>query len=80
MKKTIKNSLFLIKEIYRADRWRIPYSFFNAVFTATIQVFFHVYIVKHIVNNVFLFQNFREELKIILVGIVAYILSIFISS
>ena len=57
MKKTIKNSLFLIKEIYRADRWRIPYSFFNAVFTATIQVFFHVYIVKHIVNNVFLFQN-----------------------
>ena len=80
MKKTIKNSLFLIKEIYRADRWRIPYSFFNAVFTAIIQVFFYVYIVKYIVNNVFLFQNFREIVKIILVGIVAYILSIAISS
>ena len=63
MMKIIKNNLYLFREICHADPWRIPYSFFNAVFCGVFQVFFYVYIIKYIINNIFLFQNFEEIVK-----------------
>ena len=80
MMKIIKNNLYLFREICHADPWRIPYSFFNAVFCGVFQVFFYVYIIKYIINNIFLFQNFEEIVRIILVGIAICILSTAISS
>mgnify|MGYP006991763835 CR=1 FL=1 len=46
MMKIIKNNLYLFREICHADPWRIPYSFFNAVFCGVFQVFFYVYIIE----------------------------------
>ena len=80
MMKIIKNNLYLFREICHADPWRLPFSFFYAVFCGVFQVFFYVYFIKYIINNIFLFQNFEEIVRIILVGIAICILSTAISS